>query len=463
MGRIMRQNATGDASRRGFLKVLGAAAIAAGGAGTLAACGTVGGGTAAAPGGGSSTGAPSGTITVWSWANPAAELKALLPQFNAVYPNVQVQVQDIGNPAIWDKITIAMAAGGSGLADVLHIGVDYLPGYIEKFPNGLADLSPLGADKYKSAFAPGLWETVSRGSKVYALPWEANASGFFYRSDLFKKAGIDATSLQTWDDVVAAGKQLKARTGVALLALDKSASAADSANLFQLLLQLQGSFYFDVSGKITLNTPQAVKAMTIIKELNDAGLVFEAQGSPGSTGYDAAVKNGNIALCPNPAWYGGYLGSLAADQSGDWGLMLPPAVTAGGSRSAIVNSTHLAVAGTSTNQHAAFAFTEFMLTRPASQVSVFKAKGIFPALLDAYQDPVFHTAEPYFGGQKYAEVFIDELSRPSYPTNYTSDYARALKLIDDAQTKVLQQGADPAAVLKSAADQLASQTRRQQA
>jgi lactose/L-arabinose transport system substrate-binding protein len=457
----MGQSGMGDPSRRGFLKVFGAAAVAAGGVGALAGCGTVGGAknTSSA---GSSSGAPSGSITVWSWANPAAELKALVPQFNAVYPHVQVSVQDIGNPAIWDKITIAMEAGGSGLADVLHIGVDYLPSYIEKFPNGLADLSGLGANKYRNAFAPGLWETVSRGSKVYALPWEANASGFFYRDDLFQKAGVDGASLQTWDDVIAAGKQIKARTGVALLAIDKSASQADSANLFQLLLQLQDSFYFDISGKITLYTPEAVTALTIIKQLGDAGLVFDAQGSPGSTGYDSAVKNGNVAVCADPAWYGGYMETLAPGERGDWRLMLPPSVTAAGSRSAIVNSTHLAVAGTSPNQRAAFAFSEFMLTRPASQVSVFKAKGIFPALLDAYSDPVFHVADPYFGGQKYAEVFIDELSKPSYPTNYTSDYARALKLIDDAQTQVLQQGADPATVLKSAAAQLAAQTGRSQ-
>ncbi|MFH9349615.1 ABC transporter substrate-binding protein [Kitasatospora sp. NPDC017646] len=409
------------------------------------------------------SGAPSGSITVWSWKNPAAELKALVPAFNAVYPDVKVTVQDIGNPAIWDKITIAMAAGGQGLGDVLHIGVDYLPSYIEKFPGGLADLSKLDAGKYANAFAPGLWQTVSRGEKVYALPWEANAAGFFYRADLFKTAGVDPTTLATWDDVIAAGKKVKDATGTALLAVDRSASQADSANLFQLLLQLQGAFYFNLDGKITLNSPEAVRALTLIKEMNDAGLVLDAQGSPGAPGYDAAVKAGKVAVCPNPAWYGGYMETFATDQNGDWQLMLPPAVTAGGSRSAIVNSTHLAVSGSSKNQRAAFAFAEFALTRPSSQVEIFKAKGIFPALLDAYQDPAFHAADAFFGGQKYAEVFVDELSKPSVATNYTSDYARALKAIDDAQTKVLLQGADPAAVLKAAADQLAQQTRRSQA
>ncbi|WP_145907944.1 ABC transporter substrate-binding protein [Kitasatospora viridis] len=450
----------GEPSRRGFLKGLGAAALAAGGAGTLSACGGSSSTGGAVTGG---TGEPSGSITVWSWKNPAAELRALIPAFNAVHPKVKVTVQDIGNPAIWDKITIGMEAGGQGLGDLLHIGVDYLPNYIEKFPNGLADLSKLGAGQYSNAFAPGLWQTVSRGEKVYALPWEANAGSFFYRDDLFRKAGVDPATLATWDDVIAAGKKVKDATGTALVAIDKSASAADSANLFQLLMQLQGVFYFNTDGKITLNSPEAVRALTLVKELNDAGLVVDVQGSPGTSTYDAAVKAGKVAVCPDPAWYGGYMETFATDSSGDWRVMLPPAVTAGGSRSAIVNSTHLAVAGTSQNQRAAFAFAEFALTRPESQVQIFKDKGIFPALLKAYDDPVFHQPDPFFGGQKYAEVFIAELSNPSTPTNYTADYPRALKLIDDAQTKVLLQGADPAAVLKDAAGQLAQQTHRAQA
>ncbi|MFJ2863921.1 ABC transporter substrate-binding protein [Kitasatospora sp. NPDC087314] len=453
-GRVM-----GGPSRRGFLKGLGAAAVAAGGSSVLAACG----GSSSGGGESGASGELSGSITVWSWKNPAAELKALVPGFNAVHPKVKVTVQDIGNPAIWDKITISMAAGGQGLADVLHIGVDYLPSYIEKFPGGLADISKLGANTYATSFAPGLWQTVSRDSKVYALPWEANASGFYYRSDLFGKAGVDDSTLATWEDVIAAGKKVKEATGTALLAVDRSASQADSVNLFQLLLQLQGAFYFNLDGKITLNSPEAVRAMTLIKEMNDAGLILDVQGSPGAPGYDSAVKAGKVAVCPNPAWYGGYMESLAADQSGNWKLMLPPAVTPGGSRSAIVNSTHLAVAGSSKNQRAAFAFAEFALTRPESQVAIYKNKGIFPALLKAYDDPVFHTEAAYFGGQKYAEVFLDELSKPSVATNYTADYARALKVIDDAQTKVLLQGADPASALKSAAEQLAQQTRRAQA
>ncbi|MFG2846746.1 hypothetical protein ACGF12_26770 [Kitasatospora sp. NPDC048296] len=36
---------------------------------------------------------------------------------------------------------------------MLHIGCDYLPGYLEKSPGGLAGLSAYGADAHKDKFA----------------------------------------------------------------------------------------------------------------------------------------------------------------------------------------------------------------------------------------------------------------------------------------------------------------------
>ncbi|ROR46437.1 ABC transporter substrate-binding protein [Kitasatospora cineracea] len=445
-----------DISRRSVLRAGGALAVGAGLSG-LAACS--GSGSGSGGGAGAEGSATKGDITVWSWASPAAEMKALVPAFNAQYPDIKVTVQDIGNPAIWDKITTGLAAGGSGLADVMHIGIDYLPGYTEKFPNGLADLGRLGADTYKDAFAAGVWESaVGRNGKVSALPMEANSGGFYYRSDIFEQAGVDVKSIATWDDAIEAGKVVKAKTGKYLLGLDKPASIPDAANFFQMLLQLQGAFYFDLDGGITLDSAESVKAMTIIKQLNDAGLVADLSG--GWNAQIAAIKAETCAVLPMPTWYGGIIEDTVPDQKGKWGVRLPPAVRRGGSTAATVNSTYLSIAGSSKQQAAAWKFVEFVLTRPENLVKIYKDKGIAPALMKAYDDPVFHTPSEFFGGQQKGEVFLDALKAPSPAVNYSSDYARALKVVTDAQTKVLLKGADPAEVLKQAADQLAQQTGR---
>ncbi|GAA2769817.1 extracellular solute-binding protein [Streptomyces showdoensis] len=433
-----------------------------GGALALALAGCTGSGAADAGGSGGKGDPRKGRITVWSWQGPAAELKALLPKFNKEFPDIQVTVEDIGNPAIWDKITAGLAAGGQGLADVLHIGVDYLPGYVERFPGGLADLAPLGATAHKDAFAAGLWQTVCPdGKRVDALPWEANSAGFYYRADLFEKAGVDVGALQTWDETVEAGKRLKARTGAHLLGIDKPASQPDAANFFQLLLQLQGAFYFDLEGRITLDSPEAVRAMTLIKTMNDAGLVSDLAG--GWNALMSSLKRGTAAVLPWPTWFGGIIQEQVPAEAGKWKVRLPPAVRRGGPTAATVNSTHLAVAGSSTQQAAAWTFVEFALTRPASQVGIYRGKGIAPALLKAYDDPVFHEPSAFFSGQRKGEIFLSALKAPSPAVNYTGDYARALKLVTDAQSQVLLKGADPAKVLGEAARELARQTGRKAA
>lgn len=430
-----------------------------GGALALALAGCTGSGAADAGGSGGKGDPRKGKITVWSWQGPAAELKALIPKFNKEFPDIQVTVEDIGNPAIWDKITAGLAAGGQGLADVLHIGVDYLPGYVERFPGGLADLAPLGATAHKDAFAAGLWQTVSPDAKrVDALPWEANSAGFYYRADLFERAGVDVDALQTWDETIEAGKRLKARTGAHLLGIDKPASQPDAANFFQMLLQLQGAFYFDLEGRITLESPEAVRAMTLIKTMNDAGLVSDLAG--GWNALMSSLKRGTAAVLPWPTWFGGIIEEQVPAETGKWKVRLPPAVRRGGPTAATVNSTHLAVAGSSKQQAAAWSFIEFALTRPASQVSIYRGKGIAPALIKAYDDPVFHEPSAFFSGQRKGEIFLSALKAPSPAVNYTGDYARALKLVTDAQSQVLLKGADPAKVLASAASELARQTGR---
>ncbi|MCX5205115.1 sugar ABC transporter substrate-binding protein [Streptomyces sp. NBC_00237] len=437
-------------SRRRLLQLATASAAGFG----LTACGDNGAGSAA--GGDGDT----GTITVWSWTTAAEALRGVVPDFERDNPGIKVDVQDVGEPAIWDKITVGLASGGKGLADVLHIGVDYLPGYLEKFPEGLADLSALGADKHKDAFVKGLWPSViGKDKAAHALPWEVNPLGLFYRKDYFDKARVDPESIQNWDDLIAAGPKIRSASGAYLLGIDKPGATQDM-DFFQNLMQLQGAFYFDGDGRITLASPAAVQALTLIKRLNDAGLIADLAGEGTEK---RLLGQGKIATNPNPAWAVEYLATKFPAQKGKWRVMQPPAAVPGGGRSALVNSTYLAVASSSQRRKAAWRFVEYALTKPAEINKMFASGGVFPALTGAYADPKFSAPHPFYGGQKVLGSFVESVRGNSGATNFTGDYSRALKLATDAQSQVLLKGADPATALKAAAAQLAQQTGRQQA
>jgi lactose/L-arabinose transport system substrate-binding protein len=350
-----------------------------------------------------------------------------------------------------------MAAGGSGLPDIMNIGVDYIGSYIEKFPNGLQDLSSLGADKIEKDFASGAWAsgTNAKGT-VYGIPYEVNPAATFYRTDLFEKAGVDIDSIDSWDQLIEAGTTIKEKTGASLFALDKAATTS-AANYFQTLMALQDTFYFDEKGDITLDGDKQVKALELLKKANDLGLVADVSGNDGSKIQTGEVP---VAIMDGPAWMAGALPGSAPDMAGKWGIRKEIPVEAGGSSSAIVGGTYLSMSATSKHKSAAWQFIEYALGTMEGEKALYKGGGLFPGYLPLLNDPSFSKADPYYNGQNPTELFASELTGTSAKLNYTSDYAQALKAYDDAQTAVLLRGADPATELEKAAKQVASQTGR---
>jgi lactose/L-arabinose transport system substrate-binding protein len=401
----------------------------------------------------------SGTITVWSWTAPADGLEAAVAGFNKLHPGVTVKVEDVGNPAIWDKITAGMAAGGAGLADVLNIGIDYIGNYIETFPTGLVNLSEVGANDLAAQFPSGMWASGSSADgAVYGIPYEVNTSGFFYRKDLFDQAGVDINSIATWDDLLEAGKKIKEATGAPLISMDKAATVADSAGLWQLLTNLQGSFYFNAAGEITMNGPAGLRSLEWIKKANDAGVVADIPG--GWDNFMLQIKGQtNVAVIPAASWAAGVFENEAPDMAGKWGLRLPPSVEPGGLTAAISGGTYLSVAGTSPNKQAAWEFVKYAMGTLEGQQATYEGGGMFPGFKPMLESDGFVKKSAYFDAE-VNKFFIDELGQNTPTVNYTTDYARALKAYTDAQTQVLLSGADPKTVLDEAAALVAGQTGR---
>ena len=73
---------------------------------------------------------------------------------------------------------------------------------------------------------------------------------------------MDASKIETWDDYLAAGKQIKEKTGAQLFPVDKF---KDDATL-RIMLNEQGAFYFDKDGNIDFNNPKYVKALETLKQ-----------------------------------------------------------------------------------------------------------------------------------------------------------------------------------------------------
>ncbi|WP_194896864.1 ABC transporter substrate-binding protein [Catenulispora pinisilvae] len=391
-----------------------------------------------------------GSITVWSWDVAAKALKRLAPAFEQQHPGVKVNVVDIGYDNAYDKITIGLKSG-AGLPDVLQVEGQKMQSYIGTFPSGFYDLSTL-AGPLKSQFNAAAWATgTDAGGKVYALPWDIGPCGVFCRTDIFQQAGVDPGSIQTWDDYIAAGVQIKARTGKKLLVVDPTGDST-----FPMLLQQEGQGYF-VDGKIAVSTPAAVKAMTVMKELNDKGLVDYEKG------WDALVssnKDGNVATAPTAVWWSGTLTDEMPELKGKFSVIPLPAFTSGGVRTSNNGGSLLNISSQSKNSATAWAFIQFVLANSDNQVSMLKNEGIFPAFVPALSDPYITGPQDYYGGQTTFKTFAD-LAKDIAPVEYTGDYSKASDLVTTATSAVMQGGKDPKSTLDSTAQQIAAATNRQ--
>ncbi|WP_054536297.1 ABC transporter substrate-binding protein [Herpetosiphon geysericola] len=422
----------------------------------LAACGSDSTATTTSGNTGSTNPADvKGEITVWAWNVAAKSLEATVPSFNQKYPNVKVTIQDLGRTDVYDRLTTGLQAGGAGLPDVVAIESDRMDVYTATFPEGLADLTSR-ASKYEKDFDPSKWAQSKINDKIRSIPWDSGPTGLWYRVDIFQQAGVDPKSIETWADLIAAGEKILTTTGgkTKLLPVD---IVADDAGFRMMTNQLGVCCYFNSDGKINLTNEKSVQALTLLKEINDKGLIANINGWDGTV---AATKNGDVATVPFGVWYSGTIIDQAPDLSGKWDVMLLPAFEKGGNRAANLGGSTLAIPAASKNIDAAWAFVEYALATNEGQNLMMEKFGIWPSYQPAYSADLYSKPVAFFNNQPIWKMFADEIKNIP-PATYTKDYAKGQAVLASAQSKVLSQGMDPKQALQEAADELANQTGRE--
>jgi len=125
--------------------------------------------------------------------------------FEAKHPGVKVEPQYLENEAYKAKLTTLLQSrdkpamfyswAGGVLKAQVEAGViedltDRTKGYIE-------------------TLTPSAVAAFTLDGKVYGVPQAITEVGFFYNKELFAKAGVDASKIKTWDDLLGAVKALK--------------------------------------------------------------------------------------------------------------------------------------------------------------------------------------------------------------------------------------------------------------
>jgi lactose/L-arabinose transport system substrate-binding protein len=392
-------------------------------------------------------------LTIWSWNVAASALKSTLEGFNKQHPDIKITVEDLGNQQVFDKMLAACAAGGEGLPDIVTVENFEAEIFWSRFPDCFANLKELGYTADIQAKFPEFKRTeLEVGDVAYAMPWDSGPVAAFYRRDFYEKAGVDPTTIKTWDDFIAAGKKISAANpGVVMSQADFNGDS----EWFRMIANEQGCGYFSSDGQnITINQPACVATLEKVKQMKDAGTLTAAN-------WDEKIQAntaGKVATQLYGGWYEGTVRSTSPDEKGKWGVYMMPSLTAEGPHAANLGGSSLAIAANSPNKEAAWTYVNYALGTNEGQVTMLKSFGLVPSLLTAVEDPFVSEPLPFWGNQKVWADILSTLPKivPSRGTAFQTDADAIYKA---TQTKYLAGGyPDAKAALDDAANQVASAT-----
>ena len=239
-------------------------------------------------------------VSVWGWYPNMANV---VDNFNKAHTDVQICWNNVGQGADeYTKVQTAIAAK-KGLADVVMLESDRIPSY--SIQNALVDLTPYGASEVQGNFSEGAWKDVSQGGKVFGIPVDGGPMALIYRTDVFKKYGIDKAPT-TWDEYKADAEKVKGAGGPVFGDVGSNVPASF------IPLQIQKGaqpFTYDPAKPqdlgVKMNDQASKDVFQYWADLTTKGLVGTQDQF--TTDYIAGVVNGKYATYTSAAWAPGYL------------------------------------------------------------------------------------------------------------------------------------------------------------
>lgn len=133
---------------------------------------------------------------------------AVAAEFEALHPNVNVEITFLENEAFKSQLVTVMQAGEP--PDLFQSwGGGVLWNYADA--GMLRDISPELAGEWYDSFAmPAAVEMFGKDGEYYGVPWDWGAVGIFFNKALFAEAGLDPENPPaTWADFLVAVQALK--------------------------------------------------------------------------------------------------------------------------------------------------------------------------------------------------------------------------------------------------------------
>lgn len=225
---------------------------------------------------------------------------ALFKAYQEKHPNITIDHQHNGWPAVNEKVTLGIRNGSA--PDIWHnpakipFGTAVTEGWIQPVEDLVPNFADIKKEYPAESFVPG---THVFNDKVYLMPLASNRSVsqyITYDLELFEQADIDSErDLASWDDLRSAAKKLTdagkgksfgvmvpgaQRMGRALQQVAATAGWLSSEHLGGMCPK---------NGEYINNAPEMIEALEFLQSLQSDGSFF-----PGTMGLDGEAVGGRM-------------------------------------------------------------------------------------------------------------------------------------------------------------------------
>ncbi|RRJ66888.1 extracellular solute-binding protein [Paenibacillus oralis] len=351
---------------------------------------TAGGETSVLEGGAGETATE---LSYWTFVELHGQhFEKMLEKWNAENPDRQIKLNVTVMPYddMHNKLSIAVQTG-VGAPDIADIELGKFPDFLAGEPQ----LEPLNdvIDPYRDTIVKSRIELYSKDGVNYGIPTHVGASVAFYNTEILEEAGVDYKQIKTWDDFKEAGIKVYEKTGKYMGTADTSATWQTS----QLLAQ-QGSDFTDDAGTPKVNSEEMVKALTILKDLQDNNVIATiAGGQPDTEEAYGEFNAGNYATAFMPLWQMSRYTNYMKDLTGKIAIAPIPVIEEGMPRSVGGGGTGTVVTKTAKDVQLAKDFLAFAKLSLDANKEIWNTLGFDPVNMDVWDmKDVTHNPENQF-------------------------------------------------------------------
>ncbi|GIO35888.1 ABC transporter substrate-binding protein [Paenibacillus antibioticophila] len=316
----------------------------------------------------------------------------MLGKWNTEYPDRQIKLNVTVMPYddMHNKLSIAVQTG-VGAPDISDIELGKFPDFLKGEPQ----LEPLNdvIDPYRDTIVQSRIDLYSKDGQNYGIPTHVGASVAFYNTEILEAAGVDYKSIVTWEDFKQAGMQVYEQTG-------KYMGTADTSATWQVtqLLAQQGADLTDDSGNPIVNSEEAVKALMMLKDLQDNNVIATiAGGQPDTEEAYGEFNSGNYATAFMPLWQMSRYTNYMSDLSGKIAIAPIPVLEEGMPRSVGGGGTGTVVTKTAKDIQLAKDFLAFAKLSEDANIEIWNTLGFDPVNMDVWNmNDVTHNPDNQF-------------------------------------------------------------------